>query len=153
MPPSSLPPNESSSSRLQDSSHYSPTPNNPSSPYTPLRASVLVTATAMDYDPTTMVERGVMWADDQDPFAHVTNTAFPHFLSMCNFRVVEGFEQWLGEEEYGHMVAGKGVGPLVRKYEISIRKVVKYPDSMGFSFPTVLGGVFPFSFSFGNTES
>ena len=116
--------------RLSASSYNSPTSHEPSNAYTPLRAAVISTATAMGYDPSTMTERGLVWAEDQDPFGHVMNAAYPHFLSMCNFRVMESFEQWLGPTAYENMVNARGIAPVVRKYEIDLRRVVRYPDAL-----------------------
>ena len=128
MPPPFKPP--TFPTRLSASSYNSPTSQGAENPYTPLRSSVISTATSMGYDPTTMTERGLVWAEDQDPFGHVMNTAYPHFLSLGNFRVSESFEQWLGPAEYMNMIQGKKISPLVRKYEIDLKRVVSYPDAL-----------------------
>ncbi|KXH64209.1 hypothetical protein CSAL01_03872 [Colletotrichum salicis] len=43
-----------------------------------------------------MIEHGVTWADDQDPFGHIMNAGFSHFESTCSFRMFESFEAQLG---------------------------------------------------------
>lgn len=49
-----------------------PGPHPNTDPYAELRASALSTLEAMGYDPKSMAERGVVWAEDQDPFGHVS---------------------------------------------------------------------------------
>lgn len=124
-------------SRLAESSYHSPYshagapgPHPNTDPYASLRASALSTLTAMGYDPRTMVERGVVWAEDQDPFGHVTHSQYIHFLSTCWHRVMESYGDFLTEQEYSDMISAKGVVPLVRKYELDIRRQVAYPDSV-----------------------
>jgi hypothetical protein len=101
-------------------------------PYAAARTAVLALALSLGYDPATMVERGVVWAEDQDPFGHVTNTAFPRFFSACNYRVVEGFGRFVGRERGDDMRKGRGVCPLVKGYGFDIVKPVEYPDSVSF---------------------
>ena len=43
-------------------------------PYAALRTSALADLEAMGFDPRTMAERGVTWAEDQDPFGHVMHS-------------------------------------------------------------------------------
>ncbi len=97
--------------------------------YTPLRQKVVETATAMGYDPVTMCERGIHWTDDQDPFDHVANTAYPHFVAICNFRIFESFEEYLGDK-YKDMFQGRGIGVMVKTYTLDIKRPVAYPDSV-----------------------
>lgn len=49
-----------------------PEPHPNTDPYADLRARALSTLEAMGYDPKSMAERGVVWAEDQDPFGHVS---------------------------------------------------------------------------------
>ncbi|KAF7528054.1 hypothetical protein G7054_g10246 [Neopestalotiopsis clavispora] len=65
-------------SRLAESAYNSPYshagapgPHPNTNPYAALRGRALSTLEAMGFDPETMVERGVLWAEDQDPFGHV----------------------------------------------------------------------------------
>jgi hypothetical protein len=127
-------------SRLADSAYNSPYgragapsthPN--SDPYAPLRSKALATLESMGYDPETMVERGVVWAEDQDPFGHVMHSQYMHFMGTCFHRVMESYDESLSEEEYNGMVTGKTVVPLVRKYELSISRQVQYPDAVSTS--------------------
>ena len=99
-------------------------------PYAPLRAKAISTLEAMGYDPHTMVERGVLWAEDQDPFGHVKQSRFMHFLGIGFHRTMESYGEYLSEDEYEDMIHAKSVIPVVRKYELVIRRQVKYPDSV-----------------------
>lgn len=123
--------------RLADSAYLSPysqegapRPHPNGNPYAPLRARALATLEALGYDPSTMVERGVVWAEDQDPFGHVMHSQYVHFLGACSHRFMESFNEFLSEEEYEDMIHGRTVVPVVRKYELEIRRQVKYPDSV-----------------------
>ena len=126
-------------SRLAESAYISPYshsgapgPHPNTDPYAPLRESALTTLNAMGYDPETMVERGVLWAEDQDPYGHVMHSQFMSYLGSCFYRVMESYAEFLDEEEYEGMVQGKTTVPAVRKYELDIRRQVKYPDTVGF---------------------
>ena len=127
----------SKKSRLAESAYNSPYshagaprthPN--TDPYAPLRASALSILEAMGYDPKTMVERGVLWAEDQDPFGHVMQSQFMHFLGTSFHRVMESYDEYLDEQEYSNMITAKSVVPVVKKYELDIKRQVKYPDSV-----------------------
>ncbi|KAJ4345352.1 uncharacterized protein N0V89_011482 [Didymosphaeria variabile] len=107
-----------------------PTPHPNTDPYAPLRAKALATLEAMGYDPQTMVERGVFWAEDQDPFGHVMQSQYMTFLGACFHRVMESYDEFLNEKEYNDMIIAKTVIPVVRRYELDIRRQVKYPDSL-----------------------
>ncbi|KAI9704559.1 MAG: hypothetical protein M1820_005472 [Bogoriella megaspora] len=124
-------------SRLADSAYYSPYsqagapaahPNG--NPYAPLRARALATLEAMGYDPKTMVERGVVWAEDQDPFGHVMHSQYMHFLGTCFHRVMESYDEYLTEQEYDDMIHARKVVPVIKKYELDIKRQVKFPDSL-----------------------
>ena len=130
------------SARLAESSYNSPysragapSPHPNTDPYASLRASALSTLEAMGFDPKTMVEHGVLWAEHQDPYGHVMHSQFMQFLGACFYRVMEGYDEYLSKEECDGMVKAKTVIPAVRKYELSIRKQVKYPDAVWISFP------------------
>lgn len=86
----------------------------------------------MGYDPETMVERGVLWAEDQDPFNHVMHTQYMHFLGTCFHRVMESYAEYMTEGEYEDMITGKSTVPVARKYELDIRRHVKYPDAVSY---------------------
>ncbi|KAF3001568.1 hypothetical protein E8E14_000522 [Neopestalotiopsis sp. 37M] len=113
MPDESL---SSAKSRLAESAYNSPYshagapgPHPNTDPYATLRGRALSTLEAMGFDPETMVERGVLWAEDQDPFGH------------------DGF---LGRQEYEDMIQARSVVPAIRRYDLDIRRQVKYPDSL-----------------------
>ena len=113
-------------SQLEASSYQHP---NGGGPYALLRQHAVETATAMGYDPATMCERGIVWSDDQDPFDHVANSAYPHFVAICNFRVFESFEEYLGDK-YQDLLKGRGIGVMVKTYTLDIKRPVTYPDSV-----------------------
>ncbi|KAI0160028.1 hypothetical protein GGR52DRAFT_564028 [Hypoxylon sp. FL1284] len=126
-------------SRLAESSYLSPYSHTGTpaadhagepDPYKPLRAQALAKLEAMGYDPATMVERGVVWAEDQDPFGHVKQSQYTQFFGTCFHRVMESYDQYLIEQEYDDMIHARTVIPVVRKYELSLRRQVKYPDSV-----------------------
>jgi hypothetical protein len=124
-------------SRLAQSAYNSPysyagapSPHPNTDPYAPLRAKALSTLEAMGYEPQTMVERGVLWAEDQDPFGHVMQSQYMQYLGTCFHRVMESYDEFLSEEEYNGMNNAQTVVPVVRKYELDIRRQVKYPDTV-----------------------
>jgi acyl-CoA thioesterase FadM len=84
----------------------------------------------MGYAPETMVERGVLWAEDQDPFGHVMQSQYMQYLGVCFHRVMESYDEFLSEEEYNGMNKAQTVVPVVRKYELDIRRQVMYPDTV-----------------------
>jgi acyl-CoA thioesterase FadM len=84
----------------------------------------------MGYEPKTMVERGVLWAEDQDPFGHVMQSQYMHFFGACFHRIMESYDEFLSEQEYEDMINARTVIPAVRKYDLDIRRQVKYPDSV-----------------------
>ncbi|RYP92150.1 hypothetical protein DL770_001731 [Monosporascus sp. CRB-9-2] len=123
--------------KLAESSYNSPysragapSPHPNTDPYAPLRASALSTLEAMGFDPNTMVERGVLWAEDQDPYGHVMQSQYMHFLGSCFHRVSESYDEYLSKEECDDMMHARTVIPAIRKYELDIRRQVKYPDSL-----------------------
>ncbi|ETS74344.1 hypothetical protein PFICI_14210 [Pestalotiopsis fici W106-1] len=77
-----------------------------------------------------MVERGVLWAEDQDPFGHVMQSQYMHFLGTCFHRVMESYDEFLSQQEYDDMIHAKSVVPAIRKYDLDIRRQVKYPASL-----------------------
>ncbi|KAI1170284.1 hypothetical protein F4777DRAFT_584050 [Nemania sp. FL0916] len=129
--------NKSTKSRLADSAYNSPyshagapQPHPNGDPYVPLRRSALSTLQNMGYDPKTMVERGIIWAEDMDPFGHLGQAQYMHFFGNCFHRVMESYDEFLSPQEYDDMIHAKSVIPAVRKYEISIRRQVTYPDAL-----------------------
>ncbi len=129
-----------SSARLAESSYNSPYSRSgaPSShpntdPYAPLRGRALSTLEAMGFNPKTMHEHGVLWAEHQDPFGHVMQSQYMQFLGAVFHRVMESYDEFLSKEEYEDMVHARSVIPVVRKYELTIRRQVKYPDAVSIS--------------------
>lgn len=126
------------SSRLAQSAYNSPysragapTPHPNCDPYEVLRSRALATLEAMGYDPKTMVEHGVVWAEDQDPYGHVMHSQYMHWAGSCLYRIMEGYDEWLSDQECADMIQGKTLMIVVKKYELDIRRQVKYPDSVG----------------------
>ena len=107
-----------------------PTPHPTTDPYASLRARALATLEAMGYDPVTMTERGVVWAEDQDPFGHVMQSQYMHYFGNTFHRVMESYSLYLSEKEYDDMIHARSVIPVVQKYELLLRRQVKYPDSV-----------------------
>ena len=98
--------------------------------YAPLRRKVMETATAMGYDPVTMVECGIKWAEDQDPFGHVGNSIYPHYMALSNLRVFESFAEYLGDNRFMDPMKERGIGPLVKTYTLDLKRPTSYPDSV-----------------------
>lgn len=113
-------------SSLEASSYQSP---GGGSAYAPLRKNVIETALAMGYDLATMVECGVNWSDDHDPFKHVKNAAYPHYVNACNFRVFQSFETQL-KDKFQDLMNTRGIGVIVKSYTIDLKRPVKFPDSV-----------------------
>lgn len=125
------------SARLADSSYSSPYsragapgPHPNTDPYAALRGRALATLEAMGFDPKTMVEHGVLWAEHQDPYGHVMHAQYMHFLGACFWRVMESYDEFLAKDECDAMIQAKTVVPVVRKYELDLRRQVKYPDAV-----------------------
>ena len=107
-----------------------PAPHPNTDPYAPLRARALSTLKAMGFDPNTMVEHGVLWAEHQDLYGHVMQSQFMQFAGACFFRVMESYDEHLSKQECDDLIQGKSVIPAVRKYELNIRRQLRYPDAM-----------------------
>lgn len=98
--------------------------------YGPLRAKALAMLEAMGFSPETMAERGVTWAEDQDPYGHVMHSQYQHYFGLCWFRMMEEYAVYLSPEDYKNTIQGKGIMPVISKYQINIKRQVKYPDSV-----------------------
>lgn len=123
--------------RLAQSAYHSPYarvgapgPHPNTDPYVPLRTKALATLEAMGYDPNTMVEHGVLWAEHQDPLGHVMHSQYMHFLGTCFHRVMESYNDYLDDKEYEAMITGRSAVPAIRRYQLDIRRQVTYPDSV-----------------------
>ncbi|KAF9871771.1 hypothetical protein CkaCkLH20_10705 [Colletotrichum karsti] len=114
------------SSRLEASSYHAPG-GGPA--YTALREKLVKQIIEQGYDADTMLEHGVVWADDQDPFGHVMGVAYSRFAAACNFRVVESFEAQLGDK-VDDFINAKNVGMIVKEYTVDMKRQVSYPDSI-----------------------
>lgn len=58
------------------------------------------------------------------------HSQYMHFFGTCFHRFMEGYDQWLSDKEYEDMIHARNVMPVVRKYELEIRRQVKYPDTV-----------------------
>ena len=101
--------------------------------YALLRQRVIATAVSMGYDRATMVECGVSWSDDLDPVGHVKSHAYPHFMTMCNMRVINSFEAQL-KERYQDFMNANHVGCLAKSTTLNLMRPVKFPDSVRAQF-------------------
>lgn len=97
--------------------------------YKPLREKLVSQALAQGYDEPTMMEHGVVWADDQDPWGHIMNAGFPHYASACNFRLFESFEEHL-KDKFQDLMKVRGIGVIVKTSTLDIKRPVSYPDSV-----------------------
>ncbi|KAH8898681.1 hypothetical protein GQ53DRAFT_358313 [Thozetella sp. PMI_491] len=116
----------SSLSPLEASSYHHP---NGGKLYSPLRAIVVRNAIEMGYDEATMVEHGISWADDQDPFGHVLSAAYPHWAVLSGFRMFESFAEQL-QDKVEDLLNGRGIGVMTKSYETELKRPVTYPDSV-----------------------
>ncbi|KAI1817266.1 hypothetical protein GGS20DRAFT_533346 [Poronia punctata] len=124
-------------SRLAESAYNSPyshagapEPHPNENPYASLRRDALAKLEAMGYDPKTMVERGVVWAEDQDPLGAVMRAQYIQFFDNCFYRVMESYEEFLSQQEYDDMIQARSIILAVRKHEVILRRPVTYPDSL-----------------------
>ncbi|KAH8157476.1 hypothetical protein CIB48_g10773 [Xylaria polymorpha] len=113
-------------SQLEASSYHAP---GGGELYKPLREKIVTQALAQGYDEATMMEHGVVWADDQDPWGHIMNAGFPHYSSACNFRLFESFEEHL-KDKFPDLMKARGIGVIVKSSTINIKSPVSYPDSI-----------------------
>lgn len=84
----------------------------------------------MGFDPETMVEHSVLWAEHQDPFGHVMQAQFMSYFGPAWIRVMESYDEFLNDEEMEGIMTGKTVIPVVRRFDMEIKRQVKYPDSV-----------------------
>ncbi|KAI1453445.1 hypothetical protein F4805DRAFT_443229 [Annulohypoxylon moriforme] len=113
-------------SQLEASSYHSP---GGGEAYGPLREKIVSQAVGQGYDQATMMEHGVVWADDQDPWGHIMNAGFPHYVSACNFRFFESFEEHL-KDKFQDLMKVRGIGVIVKSSTLDIKRPVSYPDSI-----------------------
>ncbi|KAH7303979.1 hypothetical protein B0I35DRAFT_484849 [Stachybotrys elegans] len=114
------------SSRLQASSYHAPGGGDA---YKTLREKLIKEILAQGYDEATMLEHGVSWADDQDPFGHIMNAGFGHFSTACNFRFFESFEEQLGDK-IDDLIKAKGLGVIIKAMTMNLKRPVSYPDAL-----------------------
>jgi acyl-CoA thioesterase FadM len=56
------------------------------------------------------------------------------FLGTCFWRVLESYDEFLSQQEMDGIINATSVIPVVRKYELEIKKQVKYPDALIVAF-------------------
>ncbi|KAI3318405.1 hypothetical protein HD806DRAFT_315362 [Xylariaceae sp. AK1471] len=113
-------------SQLEASSYHAP---GGGELYKPLREKIVSQALEQGYDEATMLEHAVSWADDQDPWGHIMNAGYPHYISACNFRLFESFEEHL-KDKFQDLMKVRGIGVIVKSTILDIKRPVSYPDSV-----------------------
>ncbi|KAH8425944.1 uncharacterized protein LDX57_003683 [Aspergillus melleus] len=76
---------------------------------------------------STLTQHSVAWAEDQDPFGHVMFQTYGHISAQCGNRVIESFQEHLGDK-FPEFMTAKGISAMSRRITITVRRVVKYPD-------------------------
>ncbi|GAD94983.1 hypothetical protein SNOG_08574 [Paecilomyces variotii No. 5] len=94
------------------------------------RTRALRTLEAMGYEPQTMAEIGVTFAEDQDPCGHVTTAQYIPYFVPCWYRAQESITEFLSPEEYQDMIRGRSVIPVMKNYELAFQRQVKYLDAL-----------------------
>ncbi|KAI0107457.1 hypothetical protein GGR51DRAFT_148566 [Nemania sp. FL0031] len=112
--------------QIEESSYHSP---GGGKIYQPLREQIVNKALAQGYDEASMTEHGVDWADDQDTFGHVTNARYNHFVSTCNLRLFETFQEHL-KDKFHDFINARGIGAIIKSTTLNIKKATSYPDSI-----------------------
>ncbi|PLB43822.1 hypothetical protein P170DRAFT_514137 [Aspergillus steynii IBT 23096] len=79
------------------------------------------------YEYPTLTQYSVAWAEDQDPFGHVMWQAYGHICAQCFNRVVESFQEHLGDKFQDFMTA-RGISAMSTRITMDVKRVVKYPD-------------------------
>lgn len=63
------------------------------------------------------------------------HSQYMHFLGTCFHHFMESYDEFLSEQEYGDTIHARTVVPVIGKYELDIRRQVKYPDSASIYCP------------------
>ena len=117
-------------SALRASSYHDPDNRDA---YEGARKLIIDRATSLGYERSTMIEHGITWADDLDPFGHVKSAAFTSMFAISGVRVFESFSSNLGSKFEGFMKA-RDVSAVAREFTINLKRPVTYPDSVGYMF-------------------
>ena len=107
-------------------------------PYSQPRQEMIQQILERGYEYSSLSEHPVAWAEDQDPSGHVMFQAYFHITSRCFIRVWETFEEQLKERFAGFMNGG-GIGAVSKSYNVSVKRVAKYPDLVCFHHCSVRG--------------
>lgn len=99
-------------------------------PYGPLRAKALAKLEAMGFEPESMVEHAVLWAEHQDPWGHVAYAQYLHFFGPTWNRFMDGYGSWLTKKEMDGVIGGKTVAPMAQRFKLDIKRQVKFPDAV-----------------------
>ena len=99
------------------------------------RKRIVAQALALGYEEATMVEYGLTWDRDVDPFGHgrVKGIALPPAFSAANQRMFESFAGDLGESGFRDLMHGSSNGAITafaRSWTTEFRKAVSYPDAV-----------------------
>ncbi|KAI1274136.1 hypothetical protein F5Y07DRAFT_401623 [Xylaria sp. FL0933] len=87
----------------------------------------------MSYDVKTTIEHGVVWAEDQNPYGHVSYSRYRHRVGSCLYGITEGYDEWPSKQECDYMIQDKSVITVVKKYKLDVGRHVRYTDSVGIS--------------------
>jgi hypothetical protein len=113
-------------SPLQSSSYLHPIET---AAYAPLREKLVKLATSMGYDYDSLTEIAVDWSADQDPNNHVSNPSYPRYATAAYTRLIESYAGVMGDKFAG-MISGKGIGPMLRRYTVDLKRPTAYPDAV-----------------------
>ncbi|KAJ8127624.1 hypothetical protein O1611_g6012 [Lasiodiplodia mahajangana] len=113
-------------SQVDESSYHSP---GGGKVYQPLREQIVNQALAQGYDEVSMTEHGIDWADDQDTFGHVTNARYNHYVSACNMRLLESFQEYL-KDKFPDFINARTIGAIIKSTTLNMKKATSYPDSI-----------------------
>jgi hypothetical protein len=111
-------------SALEASSYQSPDLDGP---FHHLRQKVVQAMVDQGIERSTLVEHGVSWAEDQDPFGHVMGQTYPHVISKTFTRLLESFQEVL-KDKFSELVAGRGISVMTNRCNLTAIQMVKYPD-------------------------
>jgi acyl-CoA thioesterase FadM len=76
-----------------------------------------------------LTEIAVDWSSDQDPNNHVSNPSYPRYALAGNVRLFESFAGLMGDK-YADMLSGKGIGPMLKRYTVDLKRPTAYPDAV-----------------------
>lgn len=100
-------------------------------PFQPLREKAMQSMVAAGIDYEYLAESPVAWAEDQDPFGHVTSQVYTHYAARAFNRMLDSWSIILGDK-FAALEGASGVGVITNQYSVKIKRVVKYPDTVSY---------------------